>query len=274
MGVSKSLRLEVLQLCGTITSCVDLWSGWGLNQSCSPCPDLFNSVPHATCTQGNQVDSQLPMVESQIGSLTLDLSFGHNLCWKCPNGSCEPILNIYASIIFSNGIKNSSRRGVLDCAIDLWSFESPSGPQLPTMGIHLGVWVFISHTLLHSRVSFLARALASPCFGYKPNATVTTTIMFIPYVLIFIPICKLYKEMIKKYWKKTFKYKFRLGWTNQRGSTLKTKSKTKKTISIGPSYYVPCDLGGLTLGIIQVSHKLSRLKLRYIPSNKNQQMCD
>jgi hypothetical protein len=61
---------------------------------------------------------------------------------------------------------------------------------------------------------------------------------------------KLYKEMIKKYRKKTFKYKCHLGWTNQRGSTLKAKSKMKKTISIGFSYYVSCDLGGFTLGII------------------------
>jgi len=27
----------------------------------------------------------------QFDSLTLGPSFGHNLCFKCPNGSCKPI---------------------------------------------------------------------------------------------------------------------------------------------------------------------------------------
>jgi hypothetical protein len=50
---------------------------------------------HATCMQGNQSDSQLLLVMSQISHLTSDLFFGHNLCFKCLNGSCEPILYIY-----------------------------------------------------------------------------------------------------------------------------------------------------------------------------------
>jgi len=32
---------------------------------------------------------------SQIVNLTFNLSLGHNLCFRCPNGSCEPISNIY-----------------------------------------------------------------------------------------------------------------------------------------------------------------------------------
>jgi hypothetical protein len=36
---------------------------------------------HATFTQGNQGNSQLLMVENQIGNLTPGLSFGHNLCF-------------------------------------------------------------------------------------------------------------------------------------------------------------------------------------------------
>jgi hypothetical protein len=35
------------------------------------------------------------MVENQIANLTPGLSFGRNLCFKCPNGLCEHILNIY-----------------------------------------------------------------------------------------------------------------------------------------------------------------------------------
>jgi hypothetical protein len=86
--------------CGTITSGANLRSGWGLNQSCSPRWELSNGVLHATYTQGNWVDSQLPMVRSQIASLTPDLSFGHNLCCRCSNGSCKLILDIYNSISF------------------------------------------------------------------------------------------------------------------------------------------------------------------------------
>jgi hypothetical protein len=50
---------------------------------------------HAICTHGNWVDSRFLVVGSQIANLTLDPSFGHNLCFKCPNGRCKPILDIY-----------------------------------------------------------------------------------------------------------------------------------------------------------------------------------
>jgi hypothetical protein len=49
---------------------------------------------------GDRVDSWLFVVGSQIPSLTLGLSFCHNLCCKCLDGSCEPILKICTSIIF------------------------------------------------------------------------------------------------------------------------------------------------------------------------------
>jgi hypothetical protein len=57
MGVSKSLRLELSQLCEVITSCADLRSGLGLKRSCSPCSEISNGMLHATYTQGNWVDS-------------------------------------------------------------------------------------------------------------------------------------------------------------------------------------------------------------------------
>jgi hypothetical protein len=50
---------------------------------------------YATYTEGKQGDSRLLVVGSQIGNLILGLSFGHNLCFKYPNGLCEPILDIY-----------------------------------------------------------------------------------------------------------------------------------------------------------------------------------
>jgi hypothetical protein len=50
---------------------------------------------HATYKYVIQGDLQLLVVGSQIDTLTLNLSFGHNLCYKYLNGSYEPILNIY-----------------------------------------------------------------------------------------------------------------------------------------------------------------------------------
>jgi len=64
------------------------------------CQELSNGMSHATYTQGNQVNSKLLVVGNQIANLIPGLSFGHNLCLRCPNGSCEPILNIYVSIAF------------------------------------------------------------------------------------------------------------------------------------------------------------------------------
>jgi hypothetical protein len=49
---------------------------------------------HAIWTEGNQGDSWILVVDSQIANSTPDPSFGHNLCFNHPNGSCEPILGI------------------------------------------------------------------------------------------------------------------------------------------------------------------------------------
>jgi hypothetical protein len=100
MGVPKLPKLGLLQLWDPITLCADLGLRWGLKQSCSPYQELSKDMSHATCTKGNWVDSWLLMVGSQTANLIFDLSFGHNLCFRCPNGLCEPILDIYVSINF------------------------------------------------------------------------------------------------------------------------------------------------------------------------------
>jgi hypothetical protein len=108
--VLKFPKLGLSWLWKPIPSCVDLVLRQGLRESCSPFQKKFNDMWQKTCTQVNQGDSWFLVVESQIaqiGSLIPGLSFGHNLCFKYPNGSCEPILNIYVSINF-NDIRSSS----------------------------------------------------------------------------------------------------------------------------------------------------------------------
>jgi len=96
-GISKLSRFEFPGLWVLITSRPKLRSERGLNQSCSSPWKLSNGVSHFTCTHRNRVDSWLLVVGSQTTSLTPGLSFDHTLCYRCPNGSCKAILDIYTS---------------------------------------------------------------------------------------------------------------------------------------------------------------------------------
>jgi len=80
-----------------ITSRPDLGSGRGLKKSYSSPRELSNSVSHFAYTHQDRVDSWLLVVGNQTGNLTPDPSFDHNLCYRCPNGWCEAILDIYTS---------------------------------------------------------------------------------------------------------------------------------------------------------------------------------
>jgi hypothetical protein len=95
VGVPKSPRLGFSQLWSPITLQADLGLRCSLKKSCSPRRELFNGMSHSICKQVNRIDSRLFLVGSQIGSLTPDPSFGHNLCFRYLNEQCEPILNIY-----------------------------------------------------------------------------------------------------------------------------------------------------------------------------------
>jgi hypothetical protein len=94
VGVPKFPKSRLLQLWRPITFCANLRLRWGLKKRCTHCRKLSNGMWHATCMQGNQGNSGLLVVGNQIANLTPGPSFGHNLCFKYPNGSCEPILNI------------------------------------------------------------------------------------------------------------------------------------------------------------------------------------
>jgi hypothetical protein len=148
MKVLKLSKLELSRLCEVITSCAYLRSGRGLNQSCSPRWELSNDMSHITCTQRNWVDSRLLMFGSQIVNLTSGLSFGHNLCFRCLNGSCDLTLDIYVPRAFQwyKELPNPMGFNLCNHSLNIW--ESIKTP-VPKMGVHLGMWVFIltlSHT--------------------------------------------------------------------------------------------------------------------------------
>ncbi len=50
--------------------------------------------------RSEEVDAWLLVVRSQTASLTPGPSFAHNLVFRCPNGRCEAIFDIYASRTF------------------------------------------------------------------------------------------------------------------------------------------------------------------------------
>jgi hypothetical protein len=132
-GVPKLSRVELMGLWTLISPSSNLWLEWGLNQSCSSPRELSNAPSHSFCRRREEVDSRLLVVGSQTASLTPGPSFAHNLGCRCPNGSCEAILDIYTSRP-SNDIKNTSNWSVLPSAVELWSCESPEGLQVPTFG--------------------------------------------------------------------------------------------------------------------------------------------
>jgi hypothetical protein len=144
-------------------------------------------MSHVTCTQGNRVDSWLLVVGSQIGNLTPDLSFAHNLCFRCPNGQCEPILDIYTSIAFQWYTKLVKAKNfdpcnrVLKIRKSFRDSNSQMNTPTPNMGVHLRVWGFIPSHFMHfrehvkcSRVSLLVHNLATLCLGREPKARVVT----------------------------------------------------------------------------------------------------
>jgi len=96
-GVLKLSRFGLPGLWELITPGLDLGLGWGLKQTRSSPQELSNNVLHSTCTYQYRVISRLFVVGSQSASLTLGPSFDHNLCWRCLNGSCKAIFDIYIS---------------------------------------------------------------------------------------------------------------------------------------------------------------------------------
>ncbi len=145
----KSRQRGLPWLWSPITLWADLGSRCGLKQSCSSRWDLSNSMSHSLYRQVNRVDSWLFVVGSQTASLTPSPSFGHNLCFKCLNEQCEPILDIYVQEL-SNDIKNATSHRVLTLEIALWNFESPPGLHFPKWELPWECECSLPHTPSHS----------------------------------------------------------------------------------------------------------------------------
>jgi len=116
-----------------ITLSSDLGLRWGLKQTCSSSQELSNGVSHSIYTHRDWVDSWLFVVASQTASLTPGPSFAHNLCCRCPNGSCEAIFDIYTSKPFQR-YKEHPKAWCFPSVVELWSCGSPGGLQVPTFG--------------------------------------------------------------------------------------------------------------------------------------------
>jgi hypothetical protein len=108
---------------------------------------------------------------------------GHNLCFKNPNGSCKPILNIYIQGAFQ-WYNELIQPMDFDPTIALWRFRNPLRLQLPKWEFTWECGGSFPHTLLHSQEhemwlpgSLLAYIFASPCLGREPKAKVAIIII-------------------------------------------------------------------------------------------------
>jgi hypothetical protein len=121
-GVPKLSRFGLLELWATITSRLDLRSGQDLDQTCSLPRELSNAMSHLTCWCRTRVDSWLLVVRSQTASLTSGPSFAHNLGYRCPNGSCKAILDIYTLRPFQRYKENLNARcfDSYNCLLNFW----------------------------------------------------------------------------------------------------------------------------------------------------------
>jgi hypothetical protein len=134
---------------------------------------------------------QFPTLSGRESNCQFDFgpSFDHNLCFRYPNGSCKPILDIYIPRAFQLYKECLNPMSFDPCNRSLKIQES-TRTLTPKTGVPLGVQSSIPHTLLHSQehemwlLGFvLARILASPCLGHEPKARVVTTIFYVFFCL-------------------------------------------------------------------------------------------
>jgi len=130
VGVPKSRQPRLPRLWSPITLRANLGLRCGLKQSFSSHQELSNDMSHIICNKVNRVDSWIFLVGSQTGNLTPSPSFGHNLCFRCPNEQCKPISDICIPRAFQ-WYKERHKPLSFDLEIALWNFGNPPGLHLP-----------------------------------------------------------------------------------------------------------------------------------------------
>jgi hypothetical protein len=141
-------------------------------------------MSHATCTWENQGDSWLLVGGSQTTNLIPRPSFDHNLCYKCSNGSCKTISNIYVLRAFKWYMEcfNTLRFDPWNCSMKIWESIWDSNSQdersFGSVKVHsLTLFCTPESMRCDSQVSFLACNLASPSLGHEPRARVVTNLL-------------------------------------------------------------------------------------------------
>jgi hypothetical protein len=183
MRVPKFPWLGLLHLWGRMILRANLQLWWSLKQSCSPGWKISNGMWHATYMWGNQVNSWLLVVGSQIASLIPDLSFDHNLCFRCPNGWCEPILDIYVSIDFQWHEELFKAMGFdpCNCALKIQEsiWDSNYGSSLGSARVHsLTLFALMGACDVILGPPSWPATLQPPCLGREPKARVVTLSLF------------------------------------------------------------------------------------------------
>ncbi len=108
---------------------------------------FFNGTLHVTFTQVNQNDFWLLIVGNQIDNLITNPFFSHNICFKYPNESCEPHLDIYVSKAFQ-WYKIFLRRMSFDLYNYPLKIQKSIGTPTSKMEVHLEMCGFMfSHSL-------------------------------------------------------------------------------------------------------------------------------
>jgi len=147
---------------------------------------------HVVCSQVNRVDSRLFLVGSQIGNLTLDPFFGHNLCFRCPNEQCEPILDIYVPRAFQwykerhKPLSFDPSKLVSEVLGVPRDSISQSGSCLGSVRVHSLTLSYTPASMwCDARASFWPEPLQPLCLGREPKARVATKDPTINTILIF-----------------------------------------------------------------------------------------
>ncbi len=142
-GVPKLSRIRLSGLWELIIPGSYLWLGRGMKQTCSSPQNLSNGVSHSTCTHRGRVDSRLLVVGNQTANLTPSPSFDHNLCYRCPNGSCKAIFDIYTSRTFQRYKEHLKAR-----CFDLYNWALKLRGSQRTPSSHFWECEFHPHTCL------------------------------------------------------------------------------------------------------------------------------